>query len=73
MERGNYEHVLMHQWRVTSPRRKKSEWDGIYCFEYAWGSREVAPFKLRKNGVINQNIGENERVGKADSPTAGGI
>lgn len=40
---------------------------------FAWGSREVAPFKLRKNGVINQNIGENERVGKADSPTAGGI
>ena len=57
---------------VTSPCKCRV---GCYLlfWVFAWGSREVAPFKLRKNGVINQNIGENERVGKADSPTAGGI
>jgi hypothetical protein len=47
---------------VTSPCKCRV---GCYLlfWVFAWGSREVAPFKLRKNGVINQNIGENERVG----------
>lgn len=33
----------MHRWRVTSPRRKKSEWDVIYCFGYLHGVAERLP------------------------------